>query len=62
MTTAVGIDVVKAGLDLSVDGVPGVVRFANGRVGIGKLVAKLGKPATDGGRLRPNNLLKANPR
>ncbi len=43
MTTAVGIDVGKAALDVAVDGVPGVVRVANTRAGIGKLVSKLGK-------------------
>ena len=43
MTTAVGIDVGKAALDLAVDGVSAVVRFANTKVGIGKLVARLGK-------------------
>lgn len=30
-------------MDLAVDGVPGVVRFANTRLGIGKLVTRLGK-------------------
>jgi transposase len=40
--TAAGIDVGKASLDLAVDGQPGVVRFANNREGIGKLVARLG--------------------
>ena len=39
--TAVGIDVGKAALDLAVDGVPGVVRFANTAAGIGKLVRRL---------------------
>lgn len=43
MTTAVGIDVGKAALDLAVDGVPGVTRFANNAVGIRKLVARLGR-------------------
>ena len=43
MTTAVGIDVGKAALDLAVDGISAVVRFANTRAGIGKLVARLGK-------------------
>ena len=43
MTTAVGIDVGKAALDLAVDGVRGVVRFANTKAGIGKLVARLMK-------------------
>lgn len=43
MTTAVGIDVGKADLDLAVDGVSGVVRFANNAAGIGKLVARLGR-------------------
>ena len=43
MTTAVGIDVGKAALDLAVDGVSAVVRFANTKVGIGKLVARLRK-------------------
>ncbi len=43
MTTAVGIDVGKAMLDLAVDGVRGVIRFANTQVGIGKLVARLAK-------------------
>ena len=43
MTTAVGIDVGKAALDLAVDGTPGVVRFANSAVGIRKLVARLGR-------------------
>lgn len=39
--TAVGIDVGKAALDLAVDGVPGVTRFANDVAGIGKLVKRL---------------------
>lgn len=43
MTTAVGIDVGKASLDLAVDGVPGVVRLANTAAGIRKLVARLSK-------------------
>ena len=43
MTTAVGIDVGKAALDLAVDGISAVVRFANTKVGIGKLVARLRK-------------------
>ena len=43
MTTAVGIDVGKAALDLAVDGVSGVVRFANNAAGIRKLVARLGR-------------------
>lgn len=38
---AAGIDVGKANLDLAVDGQPGVVRFANNRSGIGKLVKRL---------------------
>jgi transposase len=38
---AAGIDVGKANLDLAVDGEPGVARFANNRVGIGKLVKRL---------------------
>ena len=38
---AAGIDVGKAHLDLAVDGQAGVVRFANNRVGIGKLVKQL---------------------
>jgi transposase len=40
--TAVGIDVGKAALDVAVDGVPGVVRYANTKAGIGKLVRQLG--------------------
>lgn len=36
--TAVGIDVGKAALDLAVDGQPGVMRFANTKAGIGKLL------------------------
>lgn len=43
MATAVGIDVGKAALDLAVDGVPGVLRFANNAVGIRKLVVRLGR-------------------
>lgn len=43
MTTAVGIDVGKASLDLAVDGVPGVVRLANTATGIRKLVVRLSK-------------------
>ena len=43
MTTAVRIDVGKAALDLAVDGVSGVVRFANNAAGIRKLVARLGR-------------------
>ncbi|WP_152597997.1 IS110 family transposase, partial [Novilysobacter arseniciresistens] len=39
--TAVGIDVGKAALDLAIDGVPGVVRFANSTAGIRKLVRRL---------------------
>lgn len=39
--TAVGIDVGKATLDLAIDGAPGVVRFANTKTGIGKLVRRL---------------------
>lgn len=39
--TGVGIDVGKAALDLAVDGVPGVVRFASTRASIGKLVQRL---------------------
>lgn len=38
---AVGIDVGKANLDLAVDGEANVVRFANNRAGIGKLVKRL---------------------
>ena len=38
---AAGIDVGKASLDLAVEGQPGVTRFANSRVGIGKLVKHL---------------------
>lgn len=43
MTTAVGIDVGKASLDLAVDGVPGVMRLANTAAGIRKLVVRLSK-------------------
>ena len=43
MTTAVGIDVGKAALDLAVDGISAVVRFANTKAGIGQPVARLGK-------------------
>lgn len=43
MTTAVGIDVGKAALDLAVDGVSGVARFTNNAAGIRKLVARLGR-------------------
>lgn len=39
--TAVGIDVGKAALDVAADGVPGVVRYANTKAGIGKLVRRL---------------------
>jgi transposase len=39
--TAVGIDVGKASLEVAVDGASGVVRFANTRAGIGKLVGRL---------------------
>ncbi len=39
--TAAGIDVGKANLDLAVDGQTGVIRFANNRTGIGKLVKRL---------------------
>jgi transposase len=39
--TAVGIDVGKAALDMAVDGVAGVVRYANTAAGIGKLVRRL---------------------
>lgn len=39
--TAVGIDVGKSALDVAVDGVPGVLRFANTAAGIGKLVRRL---------------------
>lgn len=39
--TAVGIDVGKASLDMAVDGVQKVVRFANTRSGIAKLVKRL---------------------
>ena len=43
MTTAVGIDVGKAALDLAIEGAPSVMRFANTKVGIGKLMARLGR-------------------
>ena len=36
--TAVGIDVGKANLDVAVDGLPGVSRYANSRIGITQLV------------------------
>lgn len=39
--TAVGIDVGESALDLAIDGVPGVARFANTKTGIGKLVRYL---------------------
>jgi len=39
--TAVGIDVGKASLEVAVEGVSGVARFANTRAGIGKLVRRL---------------------
>lgn len=39
--TAAGIDVGKAALDLAIDGIPGVVRFANNDLGIRKLVRRL---------------------
>ena len=39
--TAVGIDVGKASLDVAVDGVPGVERYANTRAGRGKLMRRL---------------------
>jgi len=39
--TAAGIDVGKAALDVAVDGVSGVVRYANTAAGIGKLVHRL---------------------
>ena len=39
--TAVGIDVGKAALDMAVEGVAGVARFANTPVGIGKLIGRL---------------------
>ena len=39
--TAVGIDVGKAALDVAVEGVSGVVRFANTRIGIGKVLRYL---------------------
>lgn len=40
--TAVGIDVGKAALDVAIDGVTGVARFANTDAGIRKLVKRLG--------------------
>lgn len=39
--TAVGVDVGKAALDVAIDGVPGVARFANTTAGIRKLVRRL---------------------
>jgi transposase len=39
--TAVGVDVGKAALDVAIDGVTGVLRFANTVVGIRKLVRRL---------------------
>ncbi|MBD9369823.1 transposase [Xanthomonas sp. XNM01] len=39
--TAAGIDVGKAALDLAIDGIPGVVRFANTAQGVSKLVRRL---------------------
>ena len=39
--TAVGIDVGKTSLDVAIDGVPGVARFANTAAGIRKLVGRL---------------------
>jgi transposase len=39
--TAVGIDVGKAGLDVAIDGVAGVRRFANTPAGVGKLLRRL---------------------
>jgi transposase len=39
--TAVGVDVGKAALDVAIDGVTGVLRFANTLVGIRKLVRRL---------------------
>lgn len=39
--TAVGIDVGKASLDVAMDGRPGVVRYPNTKVGIGRLVRRL---------------------
>ena len=41
--TAVGVDVGKAALDVAIDGVTGVLRFANTAVGIRKLVRRLGE-------------------
>lgn len=46
---AVGIDVGKAALDMAVDGVPGVLRFANTKAGIGKLLRQV--RAIDGARI-----------
>lgn len=40
--TAVDIDVGKAALDVAIDGVSGVARYANGTAGIRKLVRRLG--------------------
>ena len=48
MTTAVGIDVGKAALDLAIEGAPSVMRFANTKVGIGKLMAGFYPVSTDG--------------
>ena len=39
--TAVGIDVGKTALDVAIDGVPRVARFANTPAGIGKLIGRL---------------------
>lgn len=39
--TAVGIDVGKTALDVAIDGVAGVARFANTAAGIGKLIGRL---------------------
>ncbi len=39
--TAVGIDVGKTALDVAIDGVPRVARFANTAAGIGKLIGRL---------------------
>jgi transposase len=47
--TAVGIDVGKAALDVAVDGVPGVVRFANTAIGIRKLLKRLDEACSDAG-------------
>jgi transposase len=41
--TAVGIDVGKAALDVAIDGVGGVERFANSAAGIRRLLRRLGK-------------------